>query len=275
MPCAMDSDIHAGMPIIYEQVTMTTKHFKSPIPKGFCILEGGVRVAGTHVAKHQQAVAAFFHGGGKDVILVREPLNPHDSNAIKVVGTFRKLLFLRGSATLGYVPRELAEAIASLKLEDEVIPRLASVTVDAPDYYEVVIDLICQKVSKERFQRYFTEKLVHGPASEEQLEFSKFFKIKFPRGISYGEAQAVVGKVKRELDEAQLSKFNQYFYLWAEFSDVENTKELYSLKKVSRKRFDEAVDHLLANGESMASLENDPNLIADYLLDKYPTLDCE
>jgi HIRAN domain len=87
----------------------------------------GMPVAG--ISHYVDSATAFIVGHGRSVELIREPDNPHDKNAIRVVGHWSK----RGrqhSGTIGYVPRWFAEEIASEYAAD--MPLGAKITVLYP-----------------------------------------------------------------------------------------------------------------------------------------------
>jgi hypothetical protein len=68
------------------------------------LVERGLHVSGVAGARHHaEALAADALAPGSPLTLVREADNPHDANAIAVHG---------GGAHVGFVPRELAAALA-------------------------------------------------------------------------------------------------------------------------------------------------------------------
>jgi hypothetical protein len=91
--------------------------FLPEIPQGWRIWAGDVEVAGTH---HRiDAAVAFAQGDGQTLTLEPEPTNPHDPKAIKVLGWSHSR---RESYFVGYVPKDIAEAIST-----EYQPRIKNI----------------------------------------------------------------------------------------------------------------------------------------------------
>lgn len=98
--------------------------FEPPIPDGMRIMEGHIEVAGI---PHRMANAVAFARRAQQYLeLEREPNNPHDPNAIKVIGVSKGWFFWRRHF-LGYVPRETAAIIAENRLWGRIKPRLRSI----------------------------------------------------------------------------------------------------------------------------------------------------
>jgi hypothetical protein len=70
----------------------------------------GIRVAG--ISQYPHEAAGFIAGRDRTVELVREPTNPHDPNAIRVIGHWVNRVGTANSGTIGYLPREYASNIA-------------------------------------------------------------------------------------------------------------------------------------------------------------------
>lgn len=87
--------------------------FDEPIPKGYNIYYK-IEVAGLHY-RLDNAIA-FVNGNNQSLELQREPDNPHDKYAIKVIGnvTTSSFLFFRSEKRvfLGYIPAEYARILA-------------------------------------------------------------------------------------------------------------------------------------------------------------------
>src|SRR5688572_16398526 len=77
-------------------------HLK-PLPDGVGIYAERLAVAGIH--RRRAAAARFIRGSDLDLDLEPEPSNPHDRNALRVVGLWRGW-FRQKRTFLGYVPRE-------------------------------------------------------------------------------------------------------------------------------------------------------------------------
>jgi hypothetical protein len=104
---------------------MTIKlRFEPPIPDGMWIMEAHIEVAG--IPHRMGNAVAFARRGQHYLELEREPNNPHDPNAIKVIGVSKGWFFWRRHF-LGYVPRETAARVAEMGLWGRVKPRLRSI----------------------------------------------------------------------------------------------------------------------------------------------------
>jgi len=77
-------------------------------PEGFHRQRKEVPVAG--VSRRQEEVIRFINGTGHELSLIREPSNPADPNAIKVVARWSEDAHQQ-SAHIGYVPAEIAAKI--------------------------------------------------------------------------------------------------------------------------------------------------------------------
>lgn len=87
-------------------------------------MEADIEVAG--IPYRKAAALAFARCQQQYLELEREPDNPHDPNAIKVIGV-SKGLFGWKRHFLGYVPRETAEQIAEEGLSSVIVPRLKNI----------------------------------------------------------------------------------------------------------------------------------------------------
>ncbi len=82
-------------------------------PPGFR-LERNVMVTGTSYEPARTAVTAFIAGKDRRLFLERDPANLHDPHAIKVIGQWQSRDGMQHRQQVGWVPREMAEAIAQL-----------------------------------------------------------------------------------------------------------------------------------------------------------------
>ena len=97
--------------------------FLPEIPEGMRILFD-TEVAGI---QHRLENAAIFAGGrNHELRLEPEPRNPHDPNAIKVIGVYAGWFFTH-AVHFGYVPADEAQTIAGCRLTFWVRPRLRNI----------------------------------------------------------------------------------------------------------------------------------------------------
>lgn len=78
-----------------------------------------VRVRGVTFENRQELLAVLRQTGVREVILEREPDNPHDCNAIKVMAVEEGLF--PTAHHVGYIPREVAAEIAATGAEIKVL----------------------------------------------------------------------------------------------------------------------------------------------------------
>lgn len=123
--------------------------FKEPIPSGYRIYYGQVAVAGVGRRKPQAQAAAS--GRDLQIVLEFEPANKHDRNAVKVVARY-KGWFLKHSDMIGYLPRDLAEEIASKEVLPLLKARPKELWVGDRGGMDFIIDLLGPK---KEYKSYF------------------------------------------------------------------------------------------------------------------------
>ncbi len=119
--------------------------FLPPIPDGYRILENEVEVAGIN---YRTANAlAFAKRRQQRIELERDPSNPHDPNAIKVIGVCKGWFFWR-RYHIGYLPRDTAARIVSEGIRVE--PRLRNIWAGGyvRDAIHIRLDLVAPKPEK-------------------------------------------------------------------------------------------------------------------------------
>ncbi|WP_444933636.1 HIRAN domain-containing protein [Microbulbifer sp. JTAC008] len=121
---------------------MSSRHFKSPIPKGYRIFFGAMSVAGVGFRKSE--VAKAFDEAEVSLKLEPDPQNAHDPNALKVVA-LKEGIFRTRKLHIGYVPKEIAKTIAEKNIEQELLLRAQSVWVGDKGGMDVVIDILGPK----------------------------------------------------------------------------------------------------------------------------------
>lgn len=124
------------------------KRFDSPIPQGHQIY-ASFEPAG--LVRRKDAATQFAKGRSQWIELEREPSNPQDPNAIRVVGCWRGWILSR-RAPLGYVPRHVAKVIADLDAFEALAPRLMKVYVGRTGYVEVDVQLTGPKDRAKHFK---------------------------------------------------------------------------------------------------------------------------
>jgi hypothetical protein len=119
-----------------------SKRFLPEIPKGYWIFSADEEVAGIHFRKDH--ALRFAHASDQQLMAEREPNNPHDPNAIKIVGWF-----LEGETIeqvhLGYVPAELAASIVEAGLDRDCQARLKNIWVSDTDFVIIRFDVLRPK----------------------------------------------------------------------------------------------------------------------------------
>jgi hypothetical protein len=114
-------------------------------PDGVQIFIQRVYVAGVHP---RSGIDEFLAGSDISLALEREPQNPHDRNAIKVIGIL-KTAFSTRRFHVGYVPREIAQQIVERGFWGRVGADLRMV--ECGDYKNVIFDLYGPKGEKNAF----------------------------------------------------------------------------------------------------------------------------
>jgi hypothetical protein len=122
--------------------------FYPDIPEGMSIFFADEEVAG--VQHRLSNVRAFASGRHHALRLEREPNNPHDPNAIKVIGIYKGWFFTH-RVHIGYVPAEIAEEIAERNLFSQIQPLLKNIWWGGyvRDYIVVRFDILGPKPPKE------------------------------------------------------------------------------------------------------------------------------
>lgn len=251
--------------------------FRPAIPNGCQIYAAGLFVQGLHVEAHRSQGESFARGRAQELVLVAEPSNPHDKNAVRVLGNFKGLL-LSSRAELGYVPKDIAEALVATALLPSVSPRLKYVSVGDDGRVDIEFDIVGPKEQKKVFDAYFEKKLTDGPPTAEQKELAWFFNIKLPKGVTFGQAQSEIDLRRSSLEHeapAALLEWEAYWRICEELDDAENRRDLYSVKSISRKVLRSTIDALKKEGKAMHELADDPQLVVDRVIADHPNLERE
>lgn len=249
--------------------------FRPPIPSGWQIYAARLFVQGLHVESRRSQGERFARGRAQELVLVAEPLNPNDNNAVRIVGNFRGLL-LSSRAELGYVPREIAEALVSTGLLPAVAPRLKYVSVGDNGRVDIEFDVVGPREQKKAFDAFLEKKLDDGAVSDEQKEFAWFFGTKLPKGATFGQANADINLKRSSLQRENamaLHDWDAYWRICEELDDAENRRDLYFVKSISRKILRCTIDELKKEGRTIQELADDPQLIVDRVIADQPNLE--
>ena len=122
--------------------------FLPDIPEGMRIFLADEEVAGV---QHRLSNArAFARGRNQELRFEREPGNPHDPNAIKIIGIYKGWFFAH-SVHIGYVPAEVANVIAERGMFSLIRPRLKNIWWGGyiRDYIVVRFDILEPKPPRE------------------------------------------------------------------------------------------------------------------------------
>jgi hypothetical protein len=119
---------------------------EQPIPEGFEIFEERLDVAGIRFRKDD--ARAFIESSGGWLEFERDAANVHDSNAIRILGCTKGLIFGTTRRFLGYVQSEVAKAIIQGGYWGQVQPRLLKTWVGDTGFVEIVFQLLGPKGKK-------------------------------------------------------------------------------------------------------------------------------
>ena len=107
-------------------MSIIEKKFTATIPKGYEIVNNGVRVVG--VFKRLTYVKEFVRGKDQTLSFEPERESHHDNNAIAVYGSYTKKSLMLFSSTkktlLGYIPKDIAQHISDNNLITLIQPHL-------------------------------------------------------------------------------------------------------------------------------------------------------
>ena len=80
-------------------------------------LRDGIPVAGVSQRKAKKNLSGLIYGTARRIELVRDPDNPHDKNAIKVIGYWRDSEGMDHQGHIGWVPAGFADDIAEHNID--------------------------------------------------------------------------------------------------------------------------------------------------------------
>lgn len=236
--------------------------FAEPIPKDYQIYSSNF-VSG--VSFRKKDVLRFINGKNQKLSLEPEFNNPHDKNAIKVIGITSSSEYF-----IGYVPKEVSAQIVATGMLDKIIPRLTRAYHGRDDYLEVQFQIIGLKSLKKEFDAFIDNK----PAESRQKDYYKFFNITIPRGLTKGDADITIDKHSKTLrkeNDAQLQEYYEYISILDEFDDSDFREE-FEIKKPARTFIDDALNALRQEGKSYGYLSDNINEVVDMILQIKPEL---
>ena len=145
----------------------TSKRFLPPIPDDCQIFWGDIEVAG--IQHHRADALAFIEGKDPQIYLQGDPRNRHDPNAIAVCGTY-KGLFGRKTKMLGFVPSEIAAAIAEEALAPVIQPRLRNLYSGDNGFAIVQFDLLGPKSRHKEFTQKVVQKEIDSATENGEFQ---------------------------------------------------------------------------------------------------------
>ena len=127
-------------------------HLKeNPLPQGHQIYAKRLEPTGLGIEDRKESAVRFARGSHQRLRLEHEPENQVDPNAVRVIGIWRES-GEEHHARLGYVPHQLAGAIAELDILGEVSPRLAKTYVSSGGYVEIMFQITGPKARVEEWR---------------------------------------------------------------------------------------------------------------------------
>jgi len=106
------------------------------------------------------------------------------------------------------------------------------------------------------------------PASKEQRDCIKFFATEVPKDMTHVDADALIDELS-EANPDRASEWSNLIDIFWEFSDPD-FRETVEIKRPSRQLIQQAIDELIAEGKSLATLEAEA--VADRIISKQPDL---
>ncbi len=235
--------------------------FDNPIPKGFQIFASNLPVAGI---QHRKVEAIrFAQSRGQALTMKREPSNPHDSNAIQLIGISDTNEYF-----IGYLPRELSEQIVATGLYDSLQVRLTRIYIGTDDYLEFQYQILGPKAEKKRFDAF----LDNQAAATSQKEYLKFFRLPVPKGMTAGQAEEAIKKHGKTSTETEQNEWLGYTTILEEFDDPE-FREGYNLKKVPKSILLEVIKQMKEEGKTYSHLGDHVDEVAERLIKAKPELE--
>jgi len=238
--------------------------FLPPIPKGHQIYASNMLVAGISFRKAD--ALRFIRDSDQTLELERELNNPHDKNAIKVIGITPSSRYF-----LGYVPKEVSEQIIETGLFDMAKPRLARIYQGDDSYVEIQFQIFGLKEYKKQYDAF----LENQPADASQKEFYRFFGLTVSKGLTTGEATRTIAEHRKKLeaeDASKLKEYDAYIDILDEFDDSD-FREGYEVKKPARADLNDALNQLKQEGKTYAYLSGSIQEVVNRVIKLKPELE--
>jgi hypothetical protein len=251
------------MPYKQEGGQMSATNFLPPIPEGYQIYKRMLFVAGITFRKNDAAL--FIRSGCETLEFEREPNNPKDKNAIRVMG-----ITPTARHFVGYVPKEISKRIMKAGVFDKIRPRLDRTYHGVVDFLEIRFQIIGLKEDKRKFDAYISG----APAHANQRRFLKYFGLAIPRGLTAVQAGESINQhleMLKKQDPSQIREFNAYETILDDFEDA-GFRDLYEVKKPSAAVLNEALDQLRQEGKSYTYLVQHDDVVVDRVIKLKPEL---
>lgn len=234
--------------------------FLPPIKKGYQIFLQNMGVTG--LGYRREDAVAFIDDMNQSLRLEREPDNPQDENAIKVIGVGDF-----GEYFLGYLPKFAALQIVKTDSFDAVYGRLVRAYRGTDDYIEIQLQIVGLKEKKKEFDA-FAKAL---PAQSSQKEYLNYWKIPFDESLTVGQAESIVleHSEKTRKDINAWSDFQDYLRIIEDFEDEDN-QESYGLKNVNRDVLIKKIYELRVELGSYEAISDDPEMLVERILEEHP-----
>ncbi len=247
-----------------------SRNFLPDYPKDYQIYETELEVSG--IQYRREEAAKFAKGSDHTLELEREPDNTHDKNAIKVFG-ISKGLFFAHRLLLGYVQKDVSKFIVENNLWEFIRPRLRHIFIGDNDYALVTFDIVGPK---EKIKQY-RKSIANQPAASMQKEFYRFFSLPMPKGLTMGDADETIFTLTQKWekeDKGKLEEWDAFVSIYEEL-DNKDSRDLYSIKKVSSSLLQDALKKLKDQGISLKQIADDIDILVDKLIEIRPDLQKE
>lgn len=235
------------------------KNFLPPLPKNYRIYEDSLSIAGISFYKDQ--AIRFVGAKEHDLQFERDKHNRHDANAIKIIGISKNNHYL-----LGHVPKEIAAKIEATELFHEIKPRLRRIYMSERGFIDIQFQIIGPNKSNDTYNRYDRER----PADTAQIDCLNYFNCTYKSSITTAEAANLISQLNSKCSHDEWQEWLSYSRILEEFMDPEFL-EAYEIKKISKSKLITTLEILRSNNKSYIYLEDNPDLIADTLLENQLT----
>ncbi len=145
---------------------------------------------------------------------VGEAFRPAIPNGCQIYAARLLGLLLSSRAELGYVPKDIAEALVTNALLPSVSPRLKFVSGGDDGRVDIEFDIVGPKEQKKTFDAFFEKKLSDRPASGEQRELAWFFSIKLSKRATLGQAKSEIDLRRSSVEREAPASFLEWEALW-------------------------------------------------------------